>query len=198
MMVDVLVQIQATQRANKEEKERKNRRMFLAELLRSHPVMTSDHDSYKLRTSKWFDHEEISIVCSVLETGFIVEKKHKMQDDSYTTYGIALWDLGYEKSKNPNHLNICGLIDDRVYIFKLLEFWTMRTQIKISNSGDRFYPYNDEEAIISQLKRAQKMKFNSDEQFVCFCRYGKPRKPSDTSWSLSNIVARFRAFSARW
>lgn len=71
--------------------------------------------------------------------------------------------------------------------FKLEDFWTPRTQIKISNSGDRFLPINDVEEIRFQIKKAEKMKFDRDERFVVFCRYKKPRVSSSKN-KMVNLV----------
>ncbi|XP_045465054.1 uncharacterized protein LOC123674176 [Harmonia axyridis] len=195
-MMDALVQIQAIA-VNKEEEARRERRKELRQLLKSHPVMTADHDSYKLRSSKWFNHSEISIVCSVFESGFIVEKRYETQQDIPNALGIALWDTGYEKSKDPSHLKIYGLNGETVQAFNLDEFWTIKTQIKISNSGDRFFATNSIELIITQIKQAEKMKFDRDEHFVCYCRYGKPKKSFD-GWSLRSILEKLRTFYVRW
>lgn len=50
----------------------------------------------KLRESKWFTHEEMKILCAVIESGFIVEK----QCDSENIFGIALWTSGFGKQKS--------------------------------------------------------------------------------------------------
>lgn len=49
----------------------------------------------KLRESKWFTHEEMKILCAVIESGFIVER----QRDPENTFGIALWTPGFGKQK---------------------------------------------------------------------------------------------------
>lgn len=48
----------------------------------------------KLRESKWFDHDEINVLCAVIESGFIVEKN----EGDTTIFGIALWQPGFGKS----------------------------------------------------------------------------------------------------
>lgn len=50
----------------------------------------------KLRESKWFAHNEINIVCAVLESGFIVQKKYENTEGER---GIAVWTSGYGKNK---------------------------------------------------------------------------------------------------
>lgn len=50
----------------------------------------------KLRESKWFTHDEINILCAVLESGFIVQRKDETTDDHR---GIALWSPGYGMSQ---------------------------------------------------------------------------------------------------
>lgn len=47
----------------------------------------------KLRESKWFSHDEIRVLCAVIESGFIVEKK----EGDITVFGVALWQPGYGK-----------------------------------------------------------------------------------------------------
>lgn len=50
----------------------------------------------KLRESKWFAHEEIKILCAVLETGFVVElRRDGCSEDAVRRFGIALWDQGF-------------------------------------------------------------------------------------------------------
>lgn len=50
----------------------------------------------KLRESKWFAHNEINIVCAVLESGFIIQKK---DENTENERGIAVWTPGYGKKK---------------------------------------------------------------------------------------------------
>ena len=49
----------------------------------------------KLRESKWFDHEEMKVFCSVVETGFIVQRKTR--EDDPKIFGIVVWTTGYGK-----------------------------------------------------------------------------------------------------
>lgn len=53
---------------------------------------TSSVMGQKLRESKWFTHEELKILCAVLESGFIVQKSRNDEEDQW---GIALWNIGY-------------------------------------------------------------------------------------------------------
>lgn len=56
----------------------------------------------KLRESKWFTHEEINVLCAVLESGFIIER----QNDSDNIFGIALWAPGFGKQ----NVFFCGRV----------------------------------------------------------------------------------------
>lgn len=54
---------------------------------------------HKLRESKWFTHVEMKIFCSVVESGFIVEKRHdKDEHEDKHQWGIAWWKTGYGNS----------------------------------------------------------------------------------------------------
>lgn len=46
----------------------------------------------KLRESKWFSHEELKILCAVLETGFVVETKNHNEEKGL---GVAVWTPGF-------------------------------------------------------------------------------------------------------
>lgn len=62
----------------------------------------------KLRESKWFSHDEIKVLCAVIESGFIVEK----DEGGITVFGIALWQPGFGKLYfiQPYKYFICPLI----------------------------------------------------------------------------------------
>lgn len=49
----------------------------------------------KLRESKWFTHEETKVLCAVVETGFIVERKCAHSDVRLS--GVAVWTPGFGK-----------------------------------------------------------------------------------------------------
>lgn len=51
---------------------------------------------HKLRESKWFNHNESNIVCSVVESGFILEKR-LINNNSESEWGVACWDSGKGK-----------------------------------------------------------------------------------------------------
>lgn len=96
MWVDTLIQMRAELQAKQEEEKKKNE--ALRETLKMHPIRSlvkANNESFKLRTSKWFDQEEISVVCSVFESGFIVEKRSTARRDLMHVYGIALWEKEY-------------------------------------------------------------------------------------------------------
>lgn len=63
----------------------------------------------KLRESKWFKYNENKILLSVVENGFILEKRIEGIDEEHL-WGIALWESGHGKShviypgsSNRNH-----------------------------------------------------------------------------------------------
>jgi len=133
----------------------------------------------KLRESKWFTHDEINILCAVLESGFIVQKKDEKTEDHR---GIALWTPGYEKSKNPDYVTIYTVHLHRnnykVQSCNLLNFWPKGTMIKINNQSDQMNTPNSEEVIRSQVSYAQnnRHKWHNSEHFTYWCRYGTPLK----------------------
>lgn len=51
---------------------------------------------HKLRESKWFNHSESKILCSVVESGFILEKRFADEAIEHD-WGIAIWKTGYGK-----------------------------------------------------------------------------------------------------
>lgn len=63
----------------------------------SQPIMFGSSVAiHKLRESKWFNHNEDKILCSVVENGFILEKKFK-DDNLDNEWGIAIWKPGFGK-----------------------------------------------------------------------------------------------------
>lgn len=58
------------------------------------PRKVSSVMGQKLRESKWFTHEELKIVCAVLESGFIVQKSVE-DEEVEDQWGIAMWDVGH-------------------------------------------------------------------------------------------------------
>ena len=135
----------------------------------------------KLRESKWFLHDEINILCAVLESGFILQKKNETTDDHR---GIALWTPGYEKSKNPEYITVCTVIlhKDNYKFHKcdLLTFWEEGSSLKINNQSDQTNNPNNEDMIRNQVNYAEnhKRKWENSEHFTYWCRYGEPSKTS--------------------
>lgn len=77
---------------------------------------------HKLRESKWFKHDEQNILCSVLETGFILEVRAEdpLPPDSilspdYHMYAVAMWKKGKGESDfNINLLFIHKVVKSRM------------------------------------------------------------------------------------
>lgn len=160
----------------------------------------------KLRESKWFRHEEMKIVCAVVESGFIVELKADNLEEH--VFGVAMWVPGYEKSKDPHYLTIYTLdatLKHKVSALNLTEFWTKDTQIRINNKNDKDVAPNAEDLIRKQIKVAEnsKRKFHNTEHFTYYCRYEKgpvqrTKKLSEQiKWNPSNLFAKFRSLSVK-
>ncbi|XP_017782579.1 PREDICTED: uncharacterized protein LOC108566944 [Nicrophorus vespilloides] len=152
----------------------------------------------KLRESKWFTHEELRVFCAVIETGFIVQRK---DDQEEIEYGIAVWDVGQEKSKNPDHINIYSLYPHkdnfRVKSFLLFEFWPEGTKLRIFNQSDKTENPHSEDVIKDQISYSEqsKQKWHSSEHFTYWCRYGpvqlnhRVRNMTDAKWGNFGINA---------
>lgn len=54
---------------------------------------------HKLRESKWFNHSESNILCSVVESGFILEKRMKSGTGG-SEWAVAYWKNGEGMYKN--------------------------------------------------------------------------------------------------
>lgn len=65
----------------------------------SHSTFGSSVAIHKLRESKWFTHNETKIFCSVVESGFILEKRNDVEENEDDhQWGIAWWKSGYGKN----------------------------------------------------------------------------------------------------
>ncbi|KAF5305896.1 hypothetical protein FQR65_LT18647 [Abscondita terminalis] len=135
----------------------------------------------KLRESKWFLHDEMNILCAVLESGFILQKKNDTTEDHR---GIALWSPGHEKSKNPEYITVytVNMHKDNYKMQKcdLLTFWEEGSSLKINNQSDQMHPPHSEDVIRNQIAYAEchKQKWENSEHFTYWCRYGEPSKLS--------------------
>ncbi|XP_022920916.1 uncharacterized protein [Onthophagus taurus] len=135
----------------------------------------------KLRESKWFDHDELKIFSSVVETGFIIQRK--TDEEEPKAFGIVVWTTGYEKSKQPEHIHIYSLREHRgtlkMHHFTVEEFWPEGTLLKINNFSDKSETPHSEDVIKKQITSAEKtkMKWHNTEHFAYFCRYGQPETP---------------------
>ncbi|KAK9877984.1 hypothetical protein WA026_020198 [Henosepilachna vigintioctopunctata] len=214
MLTDAMVNIYNPHKPNKMNDRMPQKRRNSLPRTPSNPVMLGDRQNnirrgnsfiigQKLRESKWFRRDEEKIVCAVLESGFIVEKHENNQEN---TYGIVMWVPGYEKSKDPYYMTIYTLVGPsqklKVQPFNLLEFWTNDSEIRINNKNDKTNNSNNDDEVRRQIKNAETRKFQNSEHFVYFCRYEKPplpdaKKISESKWSPSNILARFRTRSLK-
>jgi len=146
----------------------------------------------KLRESKWFTHNELKVFCAVIETGFIVQNKceedsqdsdSSQNDDHHSVrYGIAVWNIGQEKSKNHELIKIYSIEtnSDGIKLIKqydLLSFWPENTKIRIYNYCDKSSSVNQEHVIREQIIVAETngkdIQWHDDEHFVYMCRYGQ-------------------------
>lgn len=63
-------------------------------------VFSSSITVHKLRESKWFKNNESNILLSVVESGFILEKRNSLNNNNEEdtqeehTWGIAMWEPG--------------------------------------------------------------------------------------------------------
>jgi len=152
----------------------------------------------KLRESKWFKHDELRVFCAVIETGFIVQSK---DESDKIEFGIAVWNAGQEKSKNPDFLkvySVCSHKDNfRMMSYELLSFWPEGTKIRIFNQSDKTDMPHSEEVIRDQIAFAEtaKQKWHGSEHFTYWCRYGpiqinqRVRNMTDTRWGNFGINA---------
>ncbi|XP_065161921.1 uncharacterized protein l(1)G0469 [Atheta coriaria] len=146
----------------------------------------------KLRESKWFNHDELKVFCAVVETGFIVQRKDDINDE--LEFGIAVWNTGEEKSKNPEQIKIYALHPHknnfRVGQFDLLTFWPLGTKLRIYNHCDKTETPHSEDVIRNQIDYAEatKQKWHNSEHFTYWCRYGpiqinqRVRNMTDAKW----------------
>ncbi|XP_031346047.1 uncharacterized protein LOC116172911 [Photinus pyralis] len=144
----------------------------------------------KLRDSKWFLHNEINILCAVLESGFVLQKKNEVTEDHRA---IALWEPGHERSKSPENITIYTVIlhkqNYKFHKCDLLSFWEPGSSLKINNQSDQLHAPNSEEVIRNQVAYAErhKQKWENSEHFTYWCRYGEPSKPSRTRLFSDNL-----------
>lgn len=168
------------------------------ELLRSGSFVVGQ----KLRESKWFNHTELKILCAVCETGFIVElKSDNSENTEESDFGVAVWNDGYEKSKDPSHLNICTLQrhkdNYRTITINLLEFWNEDARIRINNYSDKSDKPLESLQIRNQLEYAQKAKrkWHNIGHLTYLCRYGpvcEIKRTKNVSEKFNDIQESFR------
>lgn len=134
----------------------------------------------KLRESKWFKYNENKIFLSVVENGFILEKRIADIDEEHL-WGIALWESGHEKSKDINRIYIYTLTDSgekvKVTALKMETFWAPDCDVRINNQQDKEKTPNTEDEIRKQIEYSVKnktLKWHSSHHFPYFCRYEKP------------------------
>lgn len=163
----------------------------------------------KLRESKWFEHSETAIFCAVVETGFIIE----LEKGEQNYFGIAVWNEGCEKSKNPEYLKIYTLEDNgksrpKVLNYSLMEFWPKEggPKIRINNKCDRTDTPLTERVIRQQILFAlnARRKWHNSEHFTYFCRYGPvehsygAKKITDQlKWSTESFFSKIKSLSIR-
>lgn len=133
----------------------------------------------KLRESKWFKYNENKILLSVVENGFILEKRVEGIDEHL--WGIALWESGHEKSKDINRIYIYTLTDPgekaKITALKMESFWAPDCDVRINNQQDKEKSPNSEEDIRKQIEYSVKnktLKWHNSHHFPYFCRYEKP------------------------
>ncbi|XP_026463576.1 uncharacterized protein LOC113366219 [Ctenocephalides felis] len=138
---------------------------------------------HKLRESRWFNADECRLLCSVLETGFIVEVVDKEKTSKW--YGVALWKSGKGvagKSQDPDHLFIYTLTENLRAVRKLSlhEIWNDGNEIRINNLGDKETKVHTEKDIRDQVKYAKSTKrlnWHNTKHFSLWCRHGD--RPKD-------------------
>ncbi|XP_049819955.1 uncharacterized protein LOC109607967 isoform X2 [Aethina tumida] len=156
----------------------------------------------KLRESKWFPHEETGVFCAVVESGFIVEVKNETEE---THSGVVLWTAGFEKSKNPDHIQIYTVQDvkgkQKVVASTLHEFWPPDTKIRINNKTDKSESPLNEDTIRNQIIYGlnAKRKWHNSEHFTYFCRYGpiESRKIMDFKWNPGSFFQKIKSLSIK-
>ncbi|XP_049819957.1 uncharacterized protein LOC109607967 isoform X4 [Aethina tumida] len=153
---------------------------------------------HKLRESKWFGVDETKVFCAVVESGFVVE----LENDRF---GIVLWEIGFEKSKNPDHIQIYTVQDvkgkQKVVASTLHEFWPPDTKIRINNKTDKSESPLNEDTIRNQIIYGlnAKRKWHNSEHFTYFCRYGpiESRKIMDFKWNPGSFFQKIKSLSIK-